>query len=78
MALLHQTFPVQLRAPSSPLQLPTEPYKVSDFGEEPEKWSYADLLRWLQTVGRDAANDRLWIKKVRRCVLTRSELIWSR
>lgn len=78
MALLHQTFPVQLRAPSSPLQSPTEPSKVADFGEEPEKWSYADLLRWLQTVDRNQANDRLWISKARRCVLKRSELIWER
>ncbi|KAL5512542.1 hypothetical protein ACEPAG_3195 [Sanghuangporus baumii] len=72
MALLQQTFPSDLRAPYDPSASP-EP-----FGEDPTKWSYAELTRWLQTVDRDQADDREWALKTRKCILARSELIWSR
>ncbi|OCB91780.1 hypothetical protein A7U60_g952 [Sanghuangporus baumii] len=72
MALLQQTFPSDLRASYAPSAFP-EP-----FGEDPTKWSYAELTRWLQTVDRDQADDREWALKTRKCILARSELIWSR
>lgn len=71
MALLSQTFPVDLRAVDP--MAPPEPY-----GADPSKWSFAQLCRWLQTTSREEADDREWVAKARACVLTRSELIWSR
>ncbi|KAI5117969.1 hypothetical protein M0805_004903 [Coniferiporia weirii] len=71
VALLSQTFPADLRAPPD-AAAPTV------YGPDPAKWSFAELMRWLQTVDRDEADDRQWVTKARQCVLARSELIWSR
>ena len=72
MALLSQTFPADLRVPYDP----SAPHPV--LNKDPAKWSFADLCRWLQTTTRTEANDREWVMKSRTCVLSRSELIWSR
>ena len=72
MALLQQTFPADLRASYDPSASP------KPFGENSTQWSYAELTRWLQTVDRDQADDREWSLKARKCILARSELIWSR
>lgn len=79
MALLHQTFPPDLRdqhdESSAQNSVPGNP---QTFNPDPTKWDYSELTRWLQTVDRDVANDREWVLKSRKCVLARSELIWSR
>ncbi|EJD08223.1 uncharacterized protein FOMMEDRAFT_131117 [Fomitiporia mediterranea MF3/22] len=72
MALLQQTFPKSLRDPFDANA------SLKPFGEDPAKWSFAELTRWLQTVDREEADDRVWVSKARKSVLARSELIWSR
>ena len=72
MALLAQTFPLDLRGAYDPSNPPTS------LKADPTLWSYADLVHWLQTTKREDADDREWVIRVRTCVLTRSELIWSR
>lgn len=72
MALLSQTFPAELRNPYDPVHPP------ESLGTDPSRWSFAELSKWLQTTSREDADDRLWVLKARACVLTRSELIWSR
>ncbi|KAH8110526.1 hypothetical protein DFH11DRAFT_1730218 [Phellopilus nigrolimitatus] len=73
MGLLAQTFPADLRRAHYESSPPP-----ASFGADPARWSFAELARWLQTVDRDAASDRVWVAKMRQCVLARSELIWSR
>ncbi|TDL22912.1 hypothetical protein BD410DRAFT_897791 [Rickenella mellea] len=77
-ALLQQTFPPHLRAAYVPPPENTTTDPPPPFGEDPSKWSFSELSRWLQTVDRSTADDRTWVSKARTCVLARSELIWSR
>lgn len=72
MTLLAQTFAPDLRAPYDPEHPPTA------LNNNPTIWSYADLVHWLQTTKREDADDREWVARARTCVLSRSELIWSR
>lgn len=74
MMLLSQTFAADMRAPYDATKVDS----ATPFGSDPTKWNFAELTRWLQTVDRHQANDREWVMKTRRCVLARSELIWSR
>ncbi|TFK90149.1 hypothetical protein K466DRAFT_574408 [Polyporus arcularius HHB13444] len=71
-ALLQQTFPPDARAP-----LGSE-YEASTASPEPKEWTYADLQYWLTKVDRDVADDVEWIRKIRRCIMNHSELIWER
>lgn len=41
-------------------------------------WTFAQLEQWLTRVDRDEADDRVWVRKARICVLAHSELIWER
>jgi len=45
---------------------------------DPTKWSFAELCYYMRTVDRDVATDKEWTTKIRTCILSRSELIWSR
>lgn len=46
--------------------------------DDPSSWNFQTLRLWLTTVDRSVANDSLWVRNARKCVLTRSELIWER
>ena len=48
------------------------------FTDDPSSWSFQTLRLWLTTVDRSVANDSLWVRNARKCVLTHSELIWER
>jgi hypothetical protein len=41
----------------------------------PETWSYATLLEWMCAVPRAAADDAEWVRRLRECVMVRSEQI---
>ncbi|OJA21561.1 hypothetical protein AZE42_03240 [Rhizopogon vesiculosus] len=68
-SLLSQTFP-RKQGPENPID-PT-------FSTDPAKWSFGTLRLWLTIVDRPTANDTLWVRNARRCVLSHSELIWER
>lgn len=71
-ALLQQTFPPDARAPMG------SEYDSSKASPEPKEWTYADLEHWLTKVDRNVADDVQWIRKMRRCIMHHSELIWER
>ncbi|KAH7920376.1 hypothetical protein BV22DRAFT_1050375 [Leucogyrophana mollusca] len=64
-SLLAQTFP---KAPA------TDPV----FSDDPSTWPFSTLRTWLTSVDRITADDALWVRNARRCVLAHSELIWER
>ena len=72
-ALLSQTFPAHARATASASSSST-PSVESD----PKAWTYAELENWFKKVDRDEADDIVWVRKARECVLSHSELIWER
>lgn len=79
-ALLAQTFP----SPSSPSPStsPSE-YTSSTVPPPPldsdsKHWTFQQLVSWLRNVDRDVADDIIWIRKARACILEHSELIWER
>ena len=43
-----------------------------------KEWKFEDLEYWLKRVDREEADDVVWVHKMRRCVMTHSELIWER
>ena len=71
-ALLQQTFPQDARAPMGAQYDPTK--RPADSKE----WKFEDLEYWLKRVDREEADDVVWVHKMRRCVMTHSELIWER
>jgi len=85
MALLEQAFPPHLRRrrplpeDSPPDQIgvlnPPPPEKRSYYDAPPQAWSYEALLEWMSTVPRAEADDTLWVRSIRACVMARSEQI---
>lgn len=73
-ALLSQTFPPDARASASANPSAATPSIDSD----PTKWTYAELENWLRKVPREEVEDAVWVRKARKCILPRSELIWER
>ena len=67
-SLLAQTFPTQ--APHEQIQDP--------FAVDPARWTFNTLRRWLTEIDRSDANDAVWVRQARKCVLAHSELIWER
>ncbi|KAI6113134.1 hypothetical protein F5141DRAFT_1214441 [Pisolithus sp. B1] len=67
-SLLAQTFP----------QRGSEGHDEDVFTVNPSSWSFESLRLWLATVDRVAANDSLWVRNARKCILAHSELIWER
>ena len=65
-SLLAQTFPPNITT--------ADP----DFSIDPATWSYTQLTTWLTTIDREVAPDALWVLNARKCILSRSELIWER
>jgi hypothetical protein len=88
MALLEQAFPPHLRrqrplsddAQSLPSNKPNNtdsqpPTKRSYRDTSPHEWSYEVLLEWMSTVSRSEADDAMWVRAIRTCVMARSEQI---
>ncbi|THU92731.1 hypothetical protein K435DRAFT_205410 [Dendrothele bispora CBS 962.96] len=84
-ALLRQTFPRDPSSPntssptdplSSPQLPPTQP--LSQLPGDSTRWTYNDLILFLTTASRSDMPDTLWVAKIRKCILSRSELIWER
>lgn len=73
-ALLSQTFPAYARTPATE----SPPSIIPSVESDPKSWSYAELENWLKKVDRDEADDIVWVRKARECVLAHSELIWER
>lgn len=72
LALLQQTFPADARAPWG-----SENARMT--GDSDSKhWTFADFEYWLKRVDRDVADDQVWARKMRACLLSRSELLWER
>ena len=70
LALLAQTFQPQ-SASGSPVT------GDAVFETDPRQWSFAQLEYWVKQIDRDIAPDEVSVGPIRRCVLYRSELIWS-
>lgn len=43
--------------------------------DHPQTWSFPTLLAWMCTVPRSQADDREWVRRIRRCVMERTEKI---
>jgi len=81
-ALLRQTFPRDPSSPTSPdpLSSPQLPsvQPTSPLPKDAATWTYNDLIAFLTTTPRSDMPDTLWVAKIRKCILSRSELIWER
>jgi len=54
------------------------PQTLTEESNDPTKWPFSQLERWMFKVDRHEANDRLWVLKARRCIGTRSEALWEK
>lgn len=50
----------------------------SDLPTDPAEWTYRHLTFHLTKLDRDIAPDTIWAYAIRKCVISRSELIWER
>ncbi|KAJ3732086.1 hypothetical protein DFJ43DRAFT_1039549 [Lentinula guzmanii] len=68
-------------SPNSPDSLTRSIFSPSPGTEipaDPTTWTYDSLIAFMTTVSRDQEPDTLWVAKIRRCILSHSELIWER
>ncbi|KAF5336722.1 hypothetical protein D9758_015085 [Tetrapyrgos nigripes] len=86
-ALLRQTFPRDPSLPgvnsdnySSSPQFPPLQTQITGtpIPRDPATWTYPQLMTFLTTTTRSDMPDTLWVAKIRKCILSRSELIWER
>lgn len=54
------------------------PQTLTEESNDPTKWPFSQLERWMFKVDRHEANDRLWVLKGRKCISTRSEALWEK
>ena len=54
------------------------PQTLIEETNDPTKWPFSQLERWMFKVDRHEANDRLWVLKARKCISTRSEALWEK
>ena len=54
------------------------PQTLTEESNDPTKWPFSQLERWMFKVDRHEANDRLWVLKARKCISTRSEALWEK
>lgn len=67
-SLLAQTFQAQTSDEET-----QDPFTV-----DPARWTFNTLHQWLTEIDRSSANDAVWVRQARKCVLAHSELIWER
>ncbi|KAJ3812503.1 hypothetical protein F5876DRAFT_74781 [Lentinula aff. lateritia] len=93
-ALLKQTFPKKHSLPttghlvvanpdpeSRSSDSPTSIYSPTpavDIPIDPTTWTYDSLIAFIVDTSRDQQPDTIWVAKIRRCILSHSELIWER
>ncbi|KAJ4498971.1 hypothetical protein C8R41DRAFT_817063 [Lentinula lateritia] len=66
---------------SSPSDSPTSifsPTAAVDLPIDPTTWTYDSLIAFIVDTSRDQEPDTIWVAKIRRCILSHSELIWER
>ncbi|KAJ3917818.1 hypothetical protein F5877DRAFT_67905 [Lentinula edodes] len=67
---------------SSPSDSPTRsifsPTPGVDIPIDPTTWTYDSLIAFIVNTSRDQEPDTIWVAKIRRCILSHSELIWER
>ena len=54
------------------------PQTLTEESNDPTKWPFSQLERWMFKVDRHEANDRVWVLKARKCISTRSEALWEK
>lgn len=54
------------------------PQTLAEESNDPTRWPFSQLERWMFKVDRHEANDRLWVLKARKCISTRSEALWEK
>ncbi|KLO12736.1 hypothetical protein SCHPADRAFT_941012 [Schizopora paradoxa] len=57
---------------------PILPSSIPLASKLPEDWTFADLKFWLFQVDRTDVADALWVRTLRRAILTHSEVLWER
>ncbi|KAG9011643.1 hypothetical protein FRB93_002704 [Tulasnella sp. JGI-2019a] len=50
----------------------------SEIPEDARTWTFTELSAWIRFVTRQEANDREWVRKIRLCINSRSEVLWQR
>lgn len=54
------------------------PTKYKEESDDPTKWPFWQLERWMFKVDRHEASDRVWVAKARACISRRSEPLWEK
>jgi len=54
------------------------PQTLTEESNDPTRWPFSQLERWMFKVDRHEVNDRLWVLKARKCISTRSEALWEK
>ncbi|KAG8850588.1 hypothetical protein FRB96_009679 [Tulasnella sp. 330] len=50
----------------------------NEIPDDPKAWTFSELSAWIRYVTRQEANDREWVRKIRLCINSRSEVLWQR
>lgn len=54
------------------------PTNLVEESEDPTKWPFSQLERWMFKVDRHEASDRIWVTNARTCISRRSETLWEK
>ncbi|KAG8832948.1 hypothetical protein FRC17_000277 [Serendipita sp. 399] len=54
------------------------PTNLKEETDDPTKWPFWQLERWMFKVDRHEASDRVWVQKARACISRRSETLWEK
>lgn len=54
------------------------PTNLVEESEDPTKWPFSQLERWMFKVDRHEASDRVWVANARACISRRSETLWEK
>ncbi|KAG8756902.1 hypothetical protein FRC14_002541 [Serendipita sp. 396] len=54
------------------------PTNLKEESDDPTKWPFWQLERWMFKVDRHEASDRVWVRKARACISRRSETLWEK
>lgn len=54
------------------------PKNLVEESDDPTKWPFSQLERWMFKVNRHEASDQVWVYKARTCISRRSETLWEK
>jgi hypothetical protein len=54
------------------------PTNLQQESDDPTKWPFSQLERWMFKVDRHEASDKIWVAKARACISRRSEPLWEK